>query len=203
MANLFQCSDLSYINMIYQCDGIIDCYLNTDDELSCPSCMVFGKQSDKVEKYVNLEYCAKYCHPKNCTCPELYYHCPSGGCLPWSFVCNEFNDCHLGEDEKDLCTNVQITHLSNRNMIKNRYVSSESCDFYCSTGECIPTEKVNDLIPDCKEGDDEELHKSLLTQEQEVKADSCDPACYPAYQDILHVSRGINYVCTRGQYIIK
>ncbi len=124
---------------------------------------------------MNDDVCALNCQPVNCICPVLYYQCPSGGCIPWSFVCNGYNDCKFDEDEKNLC--VDNNHLT-KVTLKDKNVSSSICDgFQCSTGKCIPLEKVNDFRPDCEEADDEELYKSLLNQEQEMNADSCK-TCY-------------------------
>ena len=82
-------------------------------------------------------------------------------------------DCLQGEDEKILCTAFQDT--DDLIKVKNKHISSEICDgFLCSTGKCIALEKVDDFLPDCEEGDDETLYKSLLMQEQEIRADSCN-----------------------------
>ncbi len=86
------CSDGTCILEHYVCDGMSDCP-DASDEIECEHVSTF------FNKDPGMQDCFKTCFAANCTCNDLYFHCPLGGCVPWSRVCDGVGDCSRNEDE--------------------------------------------------------------------------------------------------------
>ena len=177
------CESGEYIWRDNLCDGMPDCY-NQTDESNCPwLCR---------SKFNNLALkdCTS-CHEESCLCNSLFFQCHAGGCVDVGKVCDKERHCLDGSDEsmcffKD-CSNKEFecdTGLC--------IPSEERCDglahcpdgsdetgcskyeicpeFICATGECISRTLINDLIPDCPHGEDEEEYWKLVGVTHRVAA---------------------------------
>ena len=107
----------------------------------------------------HLDFCAKRCAAPICKCPLLTFQCTTGGCVPYSFVCDGATNCRDASDELCLDINdyvISIT-ISDIISIKAEISGNNLClGFRCSDGLCIHSYLVNDLIPDCSLAEDED-----------------------------------------------
>ena len=163
----------------FLCDGKVDCN-NGQDEQNCTYlCKAFNKTPN---------YCRTRCHPENCTCHELYFQCPSGGCIHSSQVCDGRANCINSEDEY-FCFSLTSTQL-------NR-------------------DTRNDLIPDEEDSSDEEIYINLLRCAQKEANDTCNsahevpclkghPACYSIDRMCLydHTEDGRLRYCRNGLHLL-
>ncbi len=97
----------------------------------------------------------KSCHP-------FEFICPDEECIPYTSVCDGHKDCSRNTDE--------ICELNHSIELKMEEI------YTCVSGEQIPLKYVNDLIPDCYDGDDEELYHNKTKQRlvYDVKCQSMD-----------------------------
>ena len=115
----------------------------------------------------NLNYCRHQCAPGICVCAPLMFQCSIGGCIPYSHVCDNENDCVDSSDEFCSTDNIRKYFLTNTpSAFRNHSTkSSPWCfDFLCPSGQCIDVQLVNDLIPDCTDADDESHSLSMKYQ---------------------------------------
>ena len=90
--------------------------------------------------------CGHRCMPGNCTCEPHYYHCLSGGCIPWHLVCDGHSDCEGSTDE------LHCTLLTNNTLVIE---GNNTEEFSCKTFNInIDGSLVSDGIPDCPWFDD-------------------------------------------------
>ena len=164
----------------FLCDGKVDCE-NGEDEQNCTHlCKMFNTSPD---------YCQTKCHPENCTCHELYFQCPSGGCIHSSKVCDGDSNCISSEDES-LCFSLTSTQHNK--------------------------DKVNDFIPDKKDSSDEEIYINLLRSVREEAGDTCGavlqipclkghPTCYSIDRMCLydHTQDGRLKYCANGLHLLE
>ncbi|XP_068241258.1 LDL receptor repeat-containing protein egg-1-like [Palaemon carinicauda] len=80
---------------------------------------------------------AKHQQPGTKTCPDHYYECQGGPCIPQERLCDEVDDCVMGDDEIG-CS-----------------LSCPSGYYQCDGGDCIPEQFLCDGVNDCIMGDDE------------------------------------------------
>ena len=89
----YHCDDGTCILDFYACDGLLDCP-DGSDEVNCShACSFFGKD------WWDGRDCFEKCLPSTCSCSVHYFHCTIGKCVPWSFVCNNRDDCGDYSDE--------------------------------------------------------------------------------------------------------
>ena len=164
----------------FLCDGKVDCE-NGEDEQNCSHlCEMFDTSPD---------YCQTKCHPENCTCHELYFQCPSGGCIHSSKVCDGHSNCISSEDES-LCFSLASTQRSR--------------------------DRANNFIPDEEDFSDEEIYVNLLRSVTEEVSDTCGavlqipclkghPTCYSIDQMCLydHTQDGLLKYCGNGLHLLE
>ncbi len=93
LSGQFQCNDGTCILDVYACDGSFDCP-DDSDEVNCThACSFFDKD------WWDGHNCFENCLPSNCSCSMHYFQCTLGKCIPWSFVCNNRDDCGDYSDE--------------------------------------------------------------------------------------------------------
>ena len=144
---------------------------------------------------INIEYCRYQCPPRICNCGHLMFQCSSGGCIPYSYVCDNEYNCADSSDEFCIADGVAENRLENT-PIDFRSVITQSSHwcfgFKCSSGLCIDVHFVNDLIPDCTDAGDE--YHSLSMKYMGVYFDCEDMQempCAPGHSKCF----GINHLC--------
>ena len=89
-------------------------------------------------------------------CSELYMTCDDGTCVHDSLVCDGSSHCMHGEDEANcehICSDNITTCMSN---CQHRDLCFCSPDYFqCSSGGCIPLQKLCDKIVHCTDASDE------------------------------------------------
>ena len=128
-SNLIQCDDGSCISHDSVCDVNNQCHIRG---------LIMN----------NSSLCFPFCMPGNCLCPSNYFHCISGGCILMAFICDGKMHCPDASDE--ICeVKTKERKISNHEvaaMVGERYFC---LGYHCSTGECIHSKYVNNLLPDC------------------------------------------------------
>ena len=171
--------DSECVSEQFLCDGKVDCN-NRQDEQNCSYlCKTFNGIPN---------YCQTQCHPENCTCHELYFQCPSGGCIHSSRVCDGHANCINSEDES-FCFSLTSTQL-------NR-------------------DTRNDFIPDEEDSSDEQIYINLLRSTRKEVDDTCNsmhqvpcltghPACYSIDRMCLydHTEDGRLRYCRNGLHLL-
>lgn len=202
----FACFDGTCILEHYVCDGVNDCP-DSSDETDCEYvCSFFDIASGEKQN------CFASCFIDNCICTDLYYQCPSGGCVPWSRICDGTDDCPSAEDEQ-VCefnfmdspnkqTIVQKRdglHISGRREIKEE-------KYKCQDNKTVLVTMLNDLVPDCLDHVDEERFYNFLINGSQTTY-SADPSlcnkpdettcvknypdvCYPRHLHCVYELRG-------------
>ena len=146
----------------------------------------------------SMEYCRYLCPPGICMCAPLMFQCSTGGCIPYSHVCDNVYDCADISDE--FCISSIANELEKRRLRdtmgdfrESNKKSSQLCfDFICLSGKCVDVQLVNDLIPDCLDADDEAhslsiRYKGLGFHCKDVE----DIPCFPGHSKCF----GINKLC--------
>ncbi|XP_072743249.1 vitellogenin receptor isoform X2 [Anoplolepis gracilipes] len=87
---------------------------------------------------------ASYHSSRHCTKPD-WFQCDDGECIPFTYVCDEEDDCNDGSDEN----NCKDFHFI------NHHHSCSLNEFTCENRDCILKEKFCDAVKDCKDGSDE------------------------------------------------
>ena len=171
--------DSGCISEQFLCDGKVDCNSGQDEQNCTYLCTAFNRTPN---------YCQTKCHPENCTCHELYFQCPSGGCIHSSQVCDGHANCINSEDES-FCFSLTSTQL-------NR-------------------DTRNDFIPDEEDSSDEEIYINLLRSRRKEVDDTCNsmnqvpclkghPACYSIDRMCLydHTQDGRLRYCRNGLHLL-
>ena len=155
-SNMMKCSDGTCASLYTLCTSNFICSV-----ASC-ACTMNGRSSG------DPKYCRLECQPGNCACPALMFQCSSKGCIPYFFVCDGHPHCEDSSDE--FCGDksihektkprktIDLQQNSNIAMV----IGSPKCmGFKCKNDLCLNHQFVDDLIPDCLEGEDEE-HGSMI-----------------------------------------
>ncbi len=213
----YSCDDGTCILSHYACDGIIDCP-DSSDESSCNHVCVFTNSTDG-----DALDCLVECFPANCTCHDLYFHCPGGGCVPWSRVCDGTPDCPGQEDEVKchFIVGSQETpvHVIQRAVGLEMEANETTTTYTCSDERVnISQSRVNDLIPDCPSQDDEILYAEFVRNGSSVthfndtllcddpEETTCEKnflgVCYPRYLHCVYDT--VDYstkICRKGSHL--
>ena len=148
LANQVTCKDGTCLSHRYACSGFKHC-----QAVGCPCQM--GGMTVKDQ-----HFCLDICLPTNCTCPQHYFHCTSGGCIQRSSLCDGVSHCRDSSDEicefKIRAPETKITE------IEIPLTETFFClGFLCHSGHCIYLRNVDDLIPDCPGGNAEDEPRYL------------------------------------------
>ena len=170
----------------------IICQLDFECAPNLCACMVGGHIDNSTE------YCRHQCPPGTCRCAPLMFQCSTGGCIPYSHVCDNVYDC------ADISDEFCISMIANR--LGLHYVScttgdlrvpsdksTQLCfDLICISGTCIDVQLVNDLIPDCVDADDEYHSLSIKYDGLYFRCKNAqDIPCFPGHSKCF----GINKLC--------
>lgn len=128
---MFTCANSKCIPYWWKCDSVNDCGDNSD-EIGCST----TNKPDTGSKINGSN------NALDLPCKQSQFMCPSGECIPLSWVCDSAPDCHDGEDEWNCHTTG---------------TSVEWCsDFKCrEDGACIAVSAVCDGHFDCFDNTDE------------------------------------------------
>ncbi len=150
------CGEGTCILAHHVCDGVNDCP-DLSDEASCDHvCFSLTANTDEP-----LD-CYRACHPHNCTCYELYFHCVHGGCVPWSKICDGIPDCPNGEDEL-MCYFLVNNINSSVKVIQKSHsiqIDYDNCSRTETPSTCGVKELLEEDVPDRSYESDEALHHS-------------------------------------------
>ena len=143
----------------------------------------------------SMDYCRYQCLPGICTCSPLMFQCSTGGCIPYSRVCDNVYNCADSSDE--LCIGRKAVEYRLKNTpINLRFLITKSSiwcfGFICSSGLCIDVNFVNDLIPDCSDAEDESHSLAMKYQGSHFYCDDMQEIpCVPEHSKCF----GIMYLC--------
>ena len=207
--HVFSCDDGIFKQVVYRCDGEIDC-IGKEDEQNC-----FHICSTHTN-------CNLKCTSPECTCAQLYHQCTLGGCIHQTFVCDGTVHCHADDSDELMCQ-YQLTKSTQKKRLLNdafslcnsfsneTYPNTEIClltrdqygvtehcsrtehlrycvDFRCPNhykcleSYCIPLHLVCDGVEDCPTGQDEERCEDFV--------------CQGYYQcKGTHICLHLNYLC--------
>ena len=141
------CDDGTCILAHYVCDGVDDCP-DLSDEASCDHvCFSLTVNTDEP-----LD-CYRMCHPHNCSCYELYFHCVHGGCVPWSKICDGIPDCPNQEDEltcyflvNNTRSSVKIIQKSHSIQFNYDHCSQTEPHTTCRVKKVLENDRVSDYM---------------------------------------------------------
>ena len=177
----FLCPNGNYISILNMYDETSDCQEKSLNEANC-TCKIGLTIMDKP-------FCAKKCHPQNCTCSHLYRQNSYGGCqIYW-----------------------KRKHFYHP-LLEYYNFNGNYSTFKCSEHLQIHYSHVNDLIPDCANGSDETFLVDRLPFRKEGTCEDqnmleCYPGhgrCYfPEHQCMYYLSNNTNtlLICRNGKHL--
>ena len=148
----FLCKKAGYILHRYVCDGLIDCPNDNSDEVNC----FIVKLGTFTQKLSFKNYLSERQKGK---CPPLY---------------------QLSKDKycKQIIEGTLLEYKTVNKNIQNERTLKPKAQFKCKNGQIININLLNDLIPDCGPGaEDEPLLKSLLSNK--IGFNHCKPLEIP------------------------
>ena len=130
-----------------------------------------------------------------CTCSSLMFQCSTGGCIPYSHVCDNVYDCVDSSDEFCIGGKVGKIRLQ-KAPIDLRFLITKSSfwchGFTCLSGLCINVNFVNDLTPDCGDAGDEYHSLAMKYKGLHFHCDDVQEIpCVPDHSKCFKV----NYLC--------
>ena len=141
----FQCDDKSCIMYTSVCNGKVDCksggYESGEDESHC------GCNATQHLSEVTYIACLELPYEIQKSCHPFEFVCPGEKCIPYTSVCDGFQDCSQNADEICELNDSSVTTVTKMEEM-----------YTCLSGDQIPSKYVNDLIPDCYNSDDEALY---------------------------------------------
>ncbi len=174
----FICADGTCILSSYYCDGAQQCP-DGSDETSCTH-VCWGNISSTAECF------SSKCRKPSCHCSTHYFQCRSGGCVPWSHVCDSISHCVDGSDEiwckagSGSYETRTFKHFTNAASPRHE----DQGIFWCGNESTLPVSLVNDRIPDCPgTGLDEELFTNISTGIHALHG-SCRPDYIPCIESL-------------------
>ncbi len=197
-----KCNDDTCILDAFWCDGETDCP-DKSDESHCSAVCQLSHQNNRIP---NSSFCLHSCKGPECQCLDHYYQCKTGGCIPWAYVCNCFNNCKDGSDEQGCasCQDYTPTALADSNAFQCKGITHITY---------IARHKVNDMKPDCQDGQDEKAYIRFLQngsqnievcgQVDHVPCISGFPRCFPK-SDICVYDKdryGMLKHCRNGEHL--
>ncbi|XP_053624887.1 basement membrane-specific heparan sulfate proteoglycan core protein isoform X4 [Plodia interpunctella] len=172
----FQCDETRCLLATQQCDGVADCYDQTDeadcklvgaDDFRCSD----GRSLEASRKCDGVRDCIYGEDERDCDCLSNEFQCSQDrSCIEARRKCDGYNDCSDGSDElgcdleeQFVCDNKQIIPKSQRcDKVYDcdDYSDEKKCpcgdkDFKCNNGFCIHARKRCDGTHDCQDGSDE------------------------------------------------
>ena len=188
---LFQCQDKHCVSPLLINDHSYDCPDGSDETFA--SC--------------------KSCKPPGCLCSSILYQCPQGGCVLWDKVGDGQKDCQFGEDELQFA-NINIPRYAPQCDLFGISLCSNHTDrpFLCdntniTTNITIPSDWVNDLIPDCPLSDDEpaQTDYSVNLCYPMLHCTAGHPQCFPVLGLCVfnHDQYGHLQYCRNGAHLDK
>ena len=177
LPGLFSCADGQCIYTLALNDGTADCSDGSDEDQAT---------------VCNLEGI--------CTCRIHYYRCPNGACVLWDRVDDGVADCPHGEDEL-----LSATTTPTEPKIREPSVFRDNITlFQCQESHrLIPTDWVNDTIPDCPGGYDEPMHTTYSYRScSELSQIPCipgHPKCLPFHS--VYDNYGYLRYCRNGAHL--
>ena len=140
----------------------------------------------------SIDYCRHQCPPSICTCAPLMFQCSTGGCIPYTHVCDYEHNCADSSDE--FCVAEQLRGCYSRNKPMNLlFVQTKGTlrcfGFMCSTGICIDVQLVNDLMPDCVDARDESHSLSIKYEGLQFRCkDELEIPCVPSHSKCFEIN---------------
>ena len=192
----FLCHDQTYISQQLLCDGTFDC-ANGEDENDC------GAVCKIDDIYQREELCSPYtCKKEDCECGLLHVPMESGGCISLQQL---------------ISTSLhRVFNGMKEDQLEEHTVGADS-SFICNDGKEVELKKMNDMIPDCFDGEDEASYKKILTTNwlsiedsgkcQEKSYLNCVyglPRCFPQEKLCVvdHEEDGSLSYCRNGMHLL-
>ncbi|CAK5111340.1 unnamed protein product [Meloidogyne enterolobii] len=179
----FACTNGHCINQSRVCDGHIDCQdENVSDENSktCPGlpidCRGVRIKCPKTNVCIQSDEQSLFC--LNQPCSQHYARCPSGRCIPETWVCDGDVDCADGGWDE---TSTNCTDTNGKRVCVGKYL------FQCDNSKCISRAFICDGEDDCGDGSDESTAHSCgnrTCMEDEFNCKSNKHLAQPKYECI-------------------
>ena len=188
----------------------IICMLDFECAPQLCACMI-GNQLN-----YSIDYCRRQCPPGICTCPSLMFQCSTGGCIPYTNVCDNEYNCADSSDE--FCVNEALRgyYLTNKPVNLQTVSTRDTWNcfgFMCSTDLCIDVQSVNDLIPDCADAKDESHSLSIKYEglrfqcrdEQEIPCVPGHSKCFEINNLCLYDRDNLGHIsyCRDGSHLLN
>ena len=157
---VYECINAEYVSIKSLHNSVADCE-HGDDETDLP-CMVNGQ-------IANYSYCTGSCLPPNCTCPDLYYQHPRGGCFAYKQHCHMFS-CKMLFLNANTFKNKDINFFNTRQIMLPHGNKSEVI-------EKVSNESIVNFYTDCTAAEIEEMSHNFINSCQNRDHMQCTYGC--------------------------